>query len=140
MKQIPLLILTMIGFSCGNKPETSTTDNLKIKIDTLMVDYQKVLEQVSFSPPVWDDENERYYRFSYRIEFAEVKEAGELLPEAIDRNIHLSVYNKDFALVAEAPVPQLVTNLVRYFVREGDIWIFENIADELGFIRLELTI
>lgn len=109
-------------------------------MDELMVDYQKVLEQVSFSPPVWDDENERYYRFSYRIEFAEEKKAGKLLPEAIDRNIHLSVYNKDFDLVAEAPVPQLENNLVRYFVREGDIWIIANIADELGFIRLELTI
>lgn len=105
-----------------------------------MVDYQKVLDEVSFSPPVWDNENDRYYRFSYRIESAEDKEAGELLPEAIDRNIHLSVYDKNFDLVAEAPVPQLVKNPVRYFVREGDIWILANIADELGFIRLELTI
>lgn len=77
-------------------------------MDELMVDYQKVLEEVSFSPPVWDNENDRYYRFFYRMEFAEDKEAGEMLPEAIDRNIHLSVYDKNFDLVAEAPVPQLV--------------------------------
>ncbi|SHM35255.1 protein of unknown function [Cyclobacterium lianum] len=109
-------------------------------MDELMLDYQKVLEQVSFSPPVWDDKNEHFYRFSYRIEFAEEKEAGKVLPEAIDRNIHLSVYDKDFEILAEVPVPQLVKNPVRYFVREGDIWIFANIADELGFIRLELTI
>ncbi|MEX2565502.1 MAG: hypothetical protein WD431_06140 [Cyclobacteriaceae bacterium] len=73
------------------------------------------------------------------IEFAEEKEPDELLPEIKNRKVYLSVYDKDFVLLAEAPVPQLAKNPVQYFVREGDIWIFENIADELGFIRLALN-
>src|SRR5690606_38322183 len=91
-------------------------------IEARMVDYQKVLEEISFSPPVWDKENEQYYRFSYRIEFAEEKEPGALLSNKKHTHVFLSIYDKDFTLKAEAPVPQLVKNPVRYFVRNGDIW------------------
>lgn len=107
-------------------------------MEEMMVDYQKVLEDVNFSPPVWDKENKKYYRFSYTIDFEEEKEPDELFPEIKNRKVYLSVYDKDFELLAEAPVPQLTNNPVQYFVREGDIWIFENIGDELGFIRLAL--
>ncbi|WP_439484292.1 DUF4221 family protein [Cyclobacterium plantarum] len=107
-------------------------------MEDMVADYQKVLEDVNFSPPVWDKENKVYYRFSYTVDFEEEKKTGELLPEIKQRNIYLSVYNKDFELLAEAPVPQLEKNPVHYFVRAGDIWIFENIGDELGFIRLAL--
>lgn len=107
-------------------------------MEELMVDYQKVLEEISFSPPVWDKENEQYYRFSYMVYFEEEKEPGAMLPNNKRTHVFLSIYDKDFTIMTEAPVPQLVINPVRYFVREGDIWIFENIEDDLGFVRLSL--
>jgi len=106
-------------------------------IDELMVDYQKVLEEVSFYPPVWDGENKQYYRFSYKVEFADEKEPGALLPNHIRTHVYLSIYDENFNLVAEAAVPQ-VTNSQWYFARGGSIWIPQNINDEMAFIRVSL--
>jgi len=106
-------------------------------MEELMVDYQKVLEEVSFSPPVWDSVNKRYYRFSNRVEFGKEKELGALLPNHIRTHVYLSIYDENFNLVAEAAVPQ-VTNSQWYFARGGDIWIPQNIADEMAFIRVSL--
>ncbi len=38
-----------------------------------MADHQMVLEDISFSPPVWDKENQKYYRFAYQVNFENEK-------------------------------------------------------------------
>lgn len=107
-------------------------------IAKLMDDYKKILEEISFTPPVWDRTNELYYRFSYFIEFSEEKEEGQFLPKTLQVNIFLTIYDKDFKIVSEVPLPQLSKTPSRYFVRDGMIWIYENFEDELAFIRLTI--
>jgi len=60
------------------------------------------------------------------------------LPTRLYTDIFLTIYDKDYNMVAEMQVPQLINNPTRYFAKDGKIWIFENIDDELAFIRLDL--
>lgn len=50
----------------------------------------------------------------------------------------LSVFDKDFNLIAESLVPDLNKRPDKHFVKDSQIWIFENIDDEMGFIRLSV--
>ncbi|WP_162342324.1 DUF4221 family protein [Cyclobacterium salsum] len=143
MKQLPLLILTMIGFSCGNKPETSTTDSLKIKMDTLMVDAGEEILYLEGADFALAPDGKYLYNFNqydHTLEKIDLEERRllEKLPfekegpnGTVSPIYHLNMLDKNHVYLSDNPV--------RYFVREGDIWIFANIADELGFIRLAAT-
>lgn len=109
-------------------------------LDDLMAAYQKVGEEVNFLPPMWDKDNERFYRFSHLMEFEREKTADAVLPQVSRFNLFLSVYDKHFNLLAEAPVPLSIKRVPRSFVSDGKIWIEENIDEELGFIRLKVDL
>jgi hypothetical protein len=107
-------------------------------IDDLMANYQKVAEEISFLPPVWDGDNERYYRFSHLVAFEKEKAPDAALPEISRLSMYISAYDKDFELLAESTLPLLLKGLSKTFVRDGKIWLEVNIKDELGFIRIDL--
>ena len=109
-------------------------------LDDLMAAYQKVGEEVNFLPPMWDKDNERFYRFSHLMEFEREKTADAVLPEVSRFNLFLSVYDKHFNLLAEAPFPLSIKRVPRSFVSDGKIWIEENMDEELGFIRLKVDL
>lgn len=52
--------------------------------------------------------------------------------------MYISIFDKDLNLLAESLVPELKAPPKRHFMKDGKIWIFENIADELAFIRLKI--
>lgn len=100
--------------------------------------YQHFLEQVRFGVPVWDKVNKKYYRLSAYKKFGEEREEGAILPEVIKSNVILSVFDEKFNLLGEIPIPELNSERSKYFVREGKLWVFLNVEDELAFIRLSL--
>jgi hypothetical protein len=110
-------------------------------IRDLMVTYQKVGEEVNFLPPIWDETNERYYRFAHLIEFEKEKAPDAMLPGISRLNLFIFIYNKNFDLLAESPVPlslRSVYGLLDSFVRDGSIWLGEGFDEELGFVRMKV--
>jgi len=97
-------------------------------------EYQKLLEQVRFGPPVWDSAKQRYLRLSARRIFSEQREEGTSLSEIREVNVFLSVFDSGFNLIAEAKVPELESEYVKYFAKDGKLWVFRNFSDELGFL------
>ncbi|WP_114752258.1 DUF4221 family protein [Pleomorphovibrio marinus] len=103
--------------------------------------YKKSGEEISYLSLVWDEVNERYYRFSQLLVFEEgpTKE-DEFLPQPIGSKVFLCVYDKELKLIAESLIPELNQPLYnKYFAKDGKIWIFENVEDEMGFIQMEIT-
>ena len=43
-------------------------------------------------------------------------------------------------MLAESIVPELKNIPQTYFVKDGAVWIFENMEDELGFVRLSIDL
>ncbi|WP_373497018.1 DUF4221 family protein [Aquiflexum sp.] len=95
---------------------------------------RKLREDINFTPPVWDKENQVYYRFAY---FKKNKELdGKQVPDGAE--VFLIVLDKDFYLISETPLETFTKIPSRHFVKDGKIWIFENMEDEMGFVRLTL--
>lgn len=105
----------------------------------LQDEYQKLLEQVRFGPLVWDDVKKRYFRLSATRIFSNIrKEEDAFLPEIKETKVFLSVFDADFNLISELNVPELRSENVKYFAKDGKLWVFQNLLDELGFIVLDI--
>jgi hypothetical protein len=67
--------------------------------------------------------------------------------ENIKSNIYLTALDKDLNLLGEILVPQLTKKpakpfsekFPRHFAKDGKIWIYENINDEMGFVVLTMS-
>jgi hypothetical protein len=95
-------------------------------------------EQVRFGPLVWDLQNKRYLRLSSSSRFGEEKRERRLLHETINIDVFLSVFDVEFNLLNEIPIPELNISLSnKYFVKDGRLWIFKNRDDEMGFVIID---
>ncbi|MCH6199307.1 DUF4221 domain-containing protein [Aquiflexum sp. LQ15W] len=106
--------------------------------EQIQEEYQKLLEQVRFAPPVWDAVNKRYFRLSASRVFKERKAEDTLLPELQEIKVYLSVFDAGFNLTSEVLVPELNNEFVKYFAKDGKLWVYQNFSDELGFIIFDI--
>jgi hypothetical protein len=100
--------------------------------------YRAISEEINYLPPFWDPDRKVFYRFSYLSEYYPNSNRHflDLTPDKLD--VYLTVYDKNLALIAESIVPALNKVPARHFAKDGKIWIFENIEDEMGFVRLSV--
>ncbi|MFC4872060.1 DUF4221 family protein [Negadavirga shengliensis] len=98
---------------------------------------RKIREEISFGRPVWDEENRIYYRFSYKEAFTE-EVPSNTFSSSSKADVYLTIFDENLQMIGEAPVPMLEKTPARHFAKNGKIWIFENIEDELGFVRLSI--
>lgn len=128
--------------------QSSLTPNRKKKnsinqvesIEALSELNKKSQEDINFSKPVWDNENQIFYRFSYFKRFVEKENEWDQpldLPES-DDEVYLTILDENLQIIGESKVPELKTAPGTHFVKDGKIWIFENIDDEMAFIRLSI--
>ncbi|WP_291782548.1 DUF4221 family protein, partial [Cecembia sp.] len=91
-------------------------------------------EEINFFAPVWDEVNQRYYRFAYQNIWKEVE--GEM--KNTGAKVFISILDKDFKILKESQVYVLDKRPNYHFVKDGKIWIFENMDDEMAFVRLSI--
>ncbi|MFD2034754.1 DUF4221 family protein [Belliella marina] len=106
--------------------------------DVIENTYQGFLEQIKFSAPVWDKLNKRYLRLSAQRVFTDTKLENAFLPQVKETKIFLTVFDEDFNLISEGEVLEFNSESVKYFAKDGMLWFFTNVDDELGFVRLSL--
>jgi hypothetical protein len=106
--------------------------------DQIGDEYQKLLEQVRFGPPVWDGIKKRYFRLSATRFFSDNRGKNTLLPEIIETKVYISVFDENFNLVSELSVPELNSESRKYFAKDGKLWVSQNFSDELGFIVVDV--
>lgn len=91
--------------------------------------------EITYGELIRDEVERRFFRFSSRNRYGEEKdEFGQYISSGSD--VFISIFDEDLNLLAETPVPVLKAPPKRHFVKDGKVWIFENIGDELAFIRL----
>lgn len=106
--------------------------------DRIEIEYQKLLEQIRFGPPVWDGVKKRYFRLSATRFFSDSRGKNTLLPEIIETKVYISVFDENFNLVSELSVPELNSESRKYFAKDGKLWVSQNFSDELGFIVVDV--
>ena len=96
-------------------------------------------EEVSFGPLMWDVENERYFRFFYEYSYPDELPPGGF-PRPVSTVVYLMVLDKELNLLHETSLPQLDHVPYFSFAKDDKIWIFVNLEDELGFVRLNIDL
>lgn len=104
--------------------------------------YRKIHEEIGFHGIHWDEINQVYYRFSSKEEFSDSAETPEsrMVPSPSGAKVYLTIFDKDLNQIAESRVPMLTYKPAFHFVKDGKIWIFENMEDEMGFVRLHIDL
>ncbi|WP_439490253.1 DUF4221 family protein [Algoriphagus sp.] len=88
-------------------------------------EFARFSKEINFMPPFWDPENKLFYRFSYQIVGGKAK-------------VYLTALDEDLNQIGETKIPQLTKRPFRYFFKDGKVWFYENMDDELAFVRLSI--
>jgi hypothetical protein len=99
---------------------------------------QDIHADINFQPLIWDEKNKRFYRFSFEtspmgntdwplFQPAEQKPLSKLF---------LSILDEDFNLLGESDVSHMGSVPIYAFAKDGKIWYYVNMDDELGFVRM----
>lgn len=99
---------------------------------------RKANEQINYGSFIWDDENRKYYRFSIKSIFSDEMTEFETY-KVSGADVFLSVFDEDFKLISESKIPEIQNRPAKHFVKDGKIWLYENIDDELAFVRLTIN-
>lgn len=92
----------------------------------------QIREEVNFTKLIWDEKNQIFYRFTYFT-----------LPKVTDEELKyrtfISVLNPDFELIGEKEITDLGIKMPNVqFVKDGKIYLFLNLDDELAYVRLSI--
>jgi len=94
---------------------------------------KRMQQEINFIAPFYDEVNQRFYRFSYEeLDIEGDWESGEN-PKA---KVYLTILDKDFNMLGESLIPSLDKSPAKHFAKDGKIWIFINVNDELSFVRM----
>lgn len=92
---------------------------------------EKQMNQVAFRELIWDDQRKQFFRFAYKP----IKDTeGNWYKRA---EVYLFVYDADLKLLGEKFLPEL-TNVPEFtFFKDGKLWSYVNVEDELGFAVID---
>ena len=88
---------------------------------------RKVLSQISYMKPEWDATRNLFLRLGMKTFSGESRDA----PETYE--YYLFAYDKDFNVVGETKIEGMKNNLSIHFFKDGKLWAYVNVEDELGF-------
>lgn len=133
---IPLDSLYLISWSSeitGNQNEHKPPKT--VELDQAGEHSRKYMESINFMDLKWDPVSQRYIRLSYKTKFGEeLNDFGE--PEETGAEVFLTVLDKDLNIAKETFLDRYEKRPPPHFFIDNKIWLFENINDELGFVRI----
>ncbi len=92
---------------------------------------KKLNTQISYWEFHWDDKSQRFFRFASK---------AKNIPEELNEStfdIYLIAYDRDFHLIGETFVSQLSALPMNPFFKDGKLWSYVNVEDELGFAVMD---
>ncbi|SFT76418.1 protein of unknown function [Algoriphagus locisalis] len=93
-----------------------------------MEDRRKIAEQLNFMDFKWDETRQMYLRFGKKTFF------GENRADPPTYELYLFAYDKDFNVLGETKLESIKTIPISYFFKDGKLYSYVNVDDELGFV------
>lgn len=90
-------------------------------------EYKKVVSQISYWGLNWDEKTSRFYRLASRSFL------GETRQDPAKYEVYLLIYDKDLNLLGESLLEGYTKFPQSYFFKDGKLWSYVNVEDELGF-------
>lgn len=108
-----------------------TVNNLPTDEAQFLEDRRKVNEQLNYMEPLWDETREMYMRLGKKTFLG--KEKGD--PSIFE--VFLFAYDKDFNVLGETKIEGLTQVPANNFWKDGKLWSYVNVEDELGFAVID---
>jgi hypothetical protein len=94
-------------------------------------------ESIKFMPLSWDSISQQFIRMSYKnIYGEELDEYGR--PKVLNSEVYLTLLDKNLKIIKETKLESYTKEPTEYFFRDNTIWLYENIDDEMGFVRIKI--
>ncbi|OYX14052.1 MAG: hypothetical protein B7Z16_14930 [Algoriphagus sp. 32-45-6] len=84
-----------------------------------------------FGPLIWQEDKQVYLRFGRKSN--EIDESWQ----STSSQVFMYAYDRDFNLIGEAELPKEIKYPRDFFFKDGKLWSYVNVADELGFAVME---
>jgi len=81
---------------------------------------------------------DKYLALSAKRIFSEQREEDPNLPVAREVKVFLSVFDAGSNLLADTAISEQESEFVKYFAKDGKLWVYQNFFDELGFLVIDL--
>ncbi len=94
---------------------------------------EKLLSQVAFQELIWDEQRKQFFRFAYQ---RTIEAEGSWYNRA---KVYLFVYDADLVLLGEKYLPELPNVPEFTFFKDGKLWSYVNVNDELGFTVIDFN-
>lgn len=94
-------------------------------------DRKKVFEHLNYMEPRWDETREMFLRLGRKTFLGEKRED----PSTFE--VFLFAYDQDFNVLGETKIEGLKQVPDSYFWKDGKLWSYVNVADELGFAVID---
>jgi hypothetical protein len=88
---------------------------------------EKLRTQIGFEKLLWDEKSQRFYRFARKYYPKENPDD----PSRAD--VYLMAFDKDLNLIGEKQLDELRSTPSYPFFKDGKLWSYVNVEDELGF-------
>jgi len=109
-----------------------------IKLKTIVdsdAEYQEEMRRffmgINFGPPIWDETRELYFRFGRK---PKVMNDGF---EIISSQVYMYAYDPEFNLIGEVLLHEVSSSPRDFFFKDGKLWSYINVNDELGFAVMD---
>jgi hypothetical protein len=93
-----------------------------------MEEYRRTMEEnINYLQVHWDETREMYLRMGRKTFKGQTKE------DPTKFELFLFAYDKEFNVLGETMLKGLNANVYSYFLKDGKLWSYVNVEDELGF-------
>ncbi|SNS12367.1 protein of unknown function [Belliella buryatensis] len=127
------LTLHEINNSLFPNEKSGTYSNEPGTIEEMQEMTKKLKEEILFSKLFWDDSNNVFYRFaSFNL-----PTVGD---EKVKSKVFISIIDENFEVIGEQEISEMINRAPEaLFVKDGLIYSYLNVDDELGFIRMKIN-
>ncbi len=109
------------------KRKTGQVKNIFDNQEEFESEVEKVMYQISFGKLIWDDERKMFFRFAHKP-ILNINEEWYTKSE-----VYLFVYDENLTLLGEKYLSELTVVPSDPFFKDGKLWSYVNVDDELGF-------
>ncbi|WP_297336729.1 DUF4221 family protein [Algoriphagus sp.] len=94
----------------------------------------KINSQVIYQKMMWDSSHHLFFRLAAQVQM------GETRNDPNEYKYFLLAYDEDYKLVGESPLHGISNHISTYFLKDGKLWLYVNVEDELGFAVMDFNI
>lgn len=134
--------LKFVNYNPTLTPQSVKPPNISVgSMNEIIKEIKHFYEQVKYYRPVWDSESKQYYRLSTKTIFVEENKENSKATygETQEIKVFLTVFDAEFNLLSELEIEELSDFDNDYFIKDGKLWLFINLDDEMGFVRINLN-